>query len=125
MTGISQRISVVRAVAVVTIGIAAIAITGIGAKFCLETGFSWKCPALSVFGTPCPSCGSTRALAALAQLNLTAALRFNPLIVVGVFTLPLLYFANAVPVQWKAYGWPVFGAAVFLNWTYLLLFLPR
>jgi hypothetical protein len=125
MIGVSQRISVVRGIAVVTGGIAAIALTGLVAKFALETGFSWKCPALSVFGVPCPSCGSTRAFAALAQFNLSAAVKFNPLIILGVFAVPLLYFANAVPAHWKPFGWPVFGAAVLVNWLYLLLFLPR
>jgi hypothetical protein len=125
MTGVFQRISMVRAVAIVTGGIAAIAITGFVAKFCLETGISWRCPALSAFGIPCPSCGSTRAFAALAQFDLVRALKFNPLIIVGVFALPLLYFANEAPPRWKAYGWPVFGAVVLLNWIYLLFFLPR
>jgi hypothetical protein len=125
ITSISQRISVIRAIAVVVGGIAAIAITSFVAKFCVETGFAWRCPALSLFGVPCPSCGSTRAFAALAQFNILAAIKFNPLIVLGVFALPLLYFANAVPARWREYGWPVFGTAVFLNWIYLLLFLPR
>ena len=125
MTAFSQRISVLRAVAVVTGGIAAIAITGIMAKFCLETGFAWRCPALSLVGVPCPSCGSTRAFAALAQFDLLAAIKFNPLIVFGVLALPLLHFANAVPARWKDYGWPAFVVAVLLNWLYLLFFLPR
>ena len=125
MTDIPQRITVIRAVTIVAGGIAAIVVTGFVAKFCLETGFAWRCPALSLFGIPCPSCGSTRAFAALAQFDLLAAIKFNPLIVLGVFALPLLYFANAVPARWKAYGWPVFGAAVLLNWIYLLFFLPQ
>jgi hypothetical protein len=56
---------------------------------------------------------------------LSAAVKFNPLIILGVFAVPLLYFANAVPAHWKPFGWPVFGAAVLVNWLYLLLFLPR
>ena len=125
MTEVSQPMSMMRAVAVVTGGIAAIAITGFVAKFCLEAGFSWRCPALLAFGIPCPSCGSTRAFAALAEFDFFAAIKFNPLMVAGVFALPLLYFANEVPPRWKAYGWPTFGAAVLLNWIYLLVFLPR
>jgi hypothetical protein len=120
-----QRVNVARAALIVAGGLVAIAITGVAAKFCLEAGFAWKCPALSVFGVPCPSCGSTRAFAALAGFSFLEALKFNPLMVIGVCGLPFLYFANSVPTQWKNYGWPIFGTAVALNWLYLLFYLPR
>jgi hypothetical protein len=125
MTGYSQRISLARSVAIAAAAIAAIAVTSIVAKLCLTTGLAWRCPALSVLGIPCPSCGSTRAFAALAEFDLIRALKLNPLMVIGIFALPFLCLESAVPRRWKAYGWPIFGITVLVNWIYLLLFLPR
>ncbi|HEU5182573.1 MAG TPA: DUF2752 domain-containing protein [Candidatus Polarisedimenticolia bacterium] len=38
------------------------------------------CPFRQITGWPCPTCGSTRALAALTQGRLIEALSFNPLV---------------------------------------------
>lgn len=97
----------------------------IGARLCLEYGMAWQCPAIVLFGLPCPSCGSTRAFAALADLNLLSALRFNPLVVIGLIGLPLFTFARYVPQGLKRHGWIIFATLVVLNWLYLFLFLPR
>jgi hypothetical protein len=35
-------------------------------------------------GVPCPACGTTRAVLALAQLDPRAAIEFNPLVTVGL-----------------------------------------
>src|SRR5438105_2199200 len=51
------------------------------AKFCLATGLSWRCPVMAVLHVPCPSCGSTRAFAALSELRFLDAWRFNPLMI--------------------------------------------
>ncbi|HVJ39165.1 MAG TPA: DUF2752 domain-containing protein [Stenotrophomonas sp.] len=48
-------------------------------------------------GFYCPGCGMTRALHALVHLDLVTALRMNPLLIVGLATVPGL-------VAWKA-GW--------------------
>jgi hypothetical protein len=125
MTGYSQRIGLARSIAIAVATVSAIAVIGIVAKFCLTMGLAWRCPALSLLGIPCPSCGSTRAFAALAEFDLIRALKLNPLMVIGIFALPFLCFESAVPMRWKAYGWPIFGTAVLVNWIYLLLFLPR
>ena len=97
----------------------------LGAKLCLEFGLPWRCPLIAVTGVPCPSCGSTRALAALAEFGLLAALRFNPLVVLGVLMIPFVGLSRHVPANWQKRGWSVFGAVVVLNWVYLMFFLPR
>jgi Protein of unknown function (DUF2752) len=96
-----------------------------GAKVCLEYGWAWRCPAMVLFEVPCPSCGSTRAFAALAGLDLLGALRFNPMIVMGVVALPFVGFLKRVVKSWEKYGWGIFAGVVILNWVYLVLFLPR
>ncbi|NIR58105.1 MAG: DUF2752 domain-containing protein, partial [Gammaproteobacteria bacterium] len=42
--------------------------------------FALLCPAWTIFGVPCPTCGGTRAVAAVAQGDLLAALSWNPLV---------------------------------------------
>ena len=97
----------------------------VGAKVCLELGLGWKCPVIAIFGAPCPSCGSTRAFGALAGFDVIGALRFNPLVVLGVLGIPLLTFSRYLPLSWRRHGWSLFAAAVILNWIYLMFFLPR
>lgn len=46
--------------------------------------FGWNCPIKYLAGVPCPSCGLSRALAALLRLDFRTALRFHPM----VFVLP-------------------------------------
>lgn len=41
------------------------------------------CPFHALTGLPCPTCGGTRALLALFQLDLPAALALNPLVAAG------------------------------------------
>lgn len=95
------------------------------AKLCLEFGLAWRCPLFALFSVPCPSCGSTRAFAALAGFDLIAALKFNPLIVAGIGMLPLLATVKRWPDWVQRNGWTIFGALVAVNWVYLFLFLPR
>ena len=96
-----------------------------GAKICLELGMAWRCPLITMTGLPCPSCGSTRAFAALAEMNILSAFKFNPLIVTGLLALPLLGFSKRAPAGAKRHGWTIFVTLVVLNWLYLFLFLPR
>ena len=94
------------------------------------------CPFREWTGVPCPFCGSTRAFAALAELNFIGAFRLNPLVsfatLVGgtVRGWGLLRGGNAMTRlmastqtrrQWK---WLLAGALL-LNWIYLALHLPR
>jgi hypothetical protein len=106
------------------IGLAALTIVCILAKTALVLGLSWQCPVMSVLHLPCPSCGSTRALAALSEFQILEALRFNPLIVLSIPAAPIAYlFRNKLAGSRAA--WSIFLGAVFTNWLYLLFFLPR
>ena len=55
------------------------------------------CPFRVVTGLPCPTCGSTRALLALAAGDVSAAWRWNPLLV-GILALSAIYLAYATVV---------------------------
>jgi hypothetical protein len=104
----------------------AIFLTGLLARAFLDAGLSWRCPSMVVLGLPCPSCGTTRALAALSQLHFLDALRLNPLLVLGLAALmlaPFLEFSRQTFDRPRT--WLVVGAMIGLNWLYLLLFLPR
>ena len=95
-----------------------------------------SCPLRTHTGVPCPFCGSTRALAALARLDWVTAVQFNPLVslaacVASVFW--LLAAARGKPPRhqlriqlacnslWK---W-LLAVALALNWLYLWHHLPR
>lgn len=112
-------------VAWVAAAMGAALLLAVGAKICLEQGWAWRCPAMVMFEVPCPSCGSTRAFAALAGFDLLGALKFNPLIVAGVLALPFVGLWKRVAVRFEKYGWAIFAGVVVLNWVYLVLFLPR
>ena len=79
-----------------------------------------------LLGMPCPGCGTTRAFAALVQLDPLAAFRFNPLVMV---TLALLMLSPFLKLSWDSFerrrGWLFIGTALCLNWIYLFFFLPR
>ena len=49
-----------------------------------------RCPIAMVTGVPCPACGSTRAMRALAQLDFENVVRFNPIAPIAVFLLALI-----------------------------------
>ena len=101
-------------------------IAGLIARFLLESGLSWRCPSIVLFGVPCPSCGTTRALAALAQFDLLAAFRLNPLIVAGLGLALVAPFLKLSRASFERRGgWVFLGVALGLNWIYLFFFLPR
>lgn len=90
------------------------------------------CPMHEWTGWPCPTCGSTRALLALAGARLQEALRFNPLATLSVIALSL---GGIVAPLWVRLRWPLpvaptpwpawWRIAVVLlvaaNWAYLLV----
>lgn len=94
------------------------------------------CPLRELTGVPCPFCGSTRAFAALAELNFLGAFRLNPLVsfaalVAGAVWGGELLRSGGSPVRLSAstntrahWKWLLAGALL-LNWIYLALHLPR
>ncbi|HEX7863232.1 MAG TPA: DUF2752 domain-containing protein [Verrucomicrobiae bacterium] len=103
----------------------AAAVVALGAKLCLDFGLAWRCPMLLVLGIPCPSCGTTRAFAALAEMKFVSAVMFNPLFVVGLMAAPIFLFVRQVPEGLKRKGWFVLAVVAAVNWVYLILYLPR
>jgi hypothetical protein len=92
------------------------------------------CPFQQITGWPCPTCGATRALAALTQGNLMAALSFNPLVAAvslflmaaGAVSLAGRMFRVELPAPRPGPALQRFlraGAVgiVLANWTYLIL----
>jgi hypothetical protein len=105
------------------------------ARFFLE----WRLPFLrcnfkNLTGLPCPTCGTTRCLSALAHFHLAEAFWFNPLILISVFVIAFWFMASLLLPA------PIFErfksslsllpllkigvALLILNWIYLLRFLP-
>lgn len=89
------------------------------------------CPVESFLGLPCPTCGATRATLALADLDLAAALAWNPLVALawlgsilgGVAALALALLRRPLPSLPRrlspATRWGVL-LVVAANWIYLL-----
>jgi len=91
------------------------------------------CPFKMVFGIPCPTCGVTRACAAVSHLNFAQAFGFNPLMVVslvGVWIWGMADFygvfsggrAPRVEADKSAAGLlrVIAVAAIAFNWAYLI-----
>lgn len=81
-------------------------------------------------GVPCLTCGCTRSLAAWADLDLLAALRWNPLfflVCVGALAwLFLKRFDKASGIEgWVKTRWRLVIVFALLNWLYLWLTLPN
>lgn len=90
------------------------------------------CPLLQLTGLPCPTCGGTRALAALVSGDLGAAFAWNPAVAagglaaalwlpLGALLLALPAARPALPVRLPAavrWGAPLLIAT---NWAYLIL----
>jgi hypothetical protein len=91
------------------------------------------CPFRALTGLPCPTCGTTRALLALAAGHPLAAAAWSPLaflailgsLVAGVWGLASLAAPRSVvrpwpPVERQVLGVRAAAVAVLLNWAYLL-----
>jgi len=68
---------------------------------------SWSpvgCPSHRVLGLHCPTCGLTRAMACVVHLDVAAAIRYNPLVLIVapwaiVFTMSVVAHAAGVKAQ--------------------------
>jgi len=85
----------------------------------------------NVTGSPCPTCGSTRAVLSLSQADVWAALRFNPLVTLVVLALPvrialLWRRRSSMPLRSRRARWllPVALVLLGINWIYVLRFGP-
>jgi hypothetical protein len=96
-----------------------------------------QCQWKKLTGIPCPACGSTRCLAAIASLQLATALQFNPLAFLVFCAVPVWFFLWIIDRFWRksllfrlrqqAERWPfwiILAAAGCLNWIYLIFSLP-
>ena len=92
------------------------------------------CPFRQITGWPCPTCGATRALAALTQGKLIAAFSFNPLVAaVSLFLVAAGILSLAGRALRVELSTPRPGPAlhrllragavgvILANWTYLIL----
>ncbi len=83
----------------------------------------------AVTGIPCPTCGSTRALATLAQGRVFESFAHNPLFVVlgivaAMWLLARVGFGRRVNVSFGVRGrrsaWLLAAALFFANWAYVI-----
>ena len=90
---------------------------------------SWGCPFKDLTGIPCPTCGGTRALAALGRLDLQEAILCNPMVTLVWLTLPGLAIVlqarpNALPQLIAKLGlFPVLTTlilTILFNWLLLI-----
>ena len=90
--------------------------------------FGWPCAWKAATGVPCAGCGGTRSLFFLLGGDWHAALQLNPgLVLAGVLLCLASVYAAAVlalrigPWRPELRGWRwALGAAVILNWVYLV-----
>lgn len=88
------------------------------------------CAFRAITGVPCPTCGGTRALLALARLDAFAALAWNPLVTLAVavfFGGGLVALVRALrglgvpddaPLRWAG---AAAGLALAANWAFVVL----
>ena len=86
-----------------------------------------RCWISETLHVPCPTCGSGRCLLALGRLDLMAAARFNPLLVVaiaGFLLAPFVVASGRFPIGVRGWFTPkrvatISAFLVFTNWIYL------
>jgi len=81
---------------------------------------------------PCPGCGGTRAVLALARGHFSEAFSFNPLTTSVLLLSPVILFAYSrnqkrIPSdRWRPgrIFWIIVTGVVLANWTYVIINLP-
>jgi hypothetical protein len=120
-------------------GVLVLAALAIGARVALRWQLPFpQCWLKKLTGIPCPTCGTTRSLAAWSHLDLSEAFRFNPLIFlicVGIILWAALRVAERLmqrgfmpDLRSRVSGqifWKAGIGLLALNWLYLCLTLPR
>lgn len=111
-------------------GIGAAGMTAIAGALVVLWAFPWAagvlaCPLKELTSIPCPTCGTTRALLALARGDVWSALRLQPLATAGV-GLGLLASAwlaagGRLPGRAHSVLRPLAVVAIVANWLYLFL----
>ena len=89
-------------------------------------GTARLCVVQAAAGIPCPLCGGTRAIAALARGGFVEALWWNPLAALGLMLAAPLGIAMtsgwSPPAAWRGrLRLSVVAAAAAMNWAYLLV----
>lgn len=93
-----------------------------------------KCGLKAATGVPCPTCGGTRALRALALFDVSGALKWNPIVTVAALaslaifilwiTLPTEKFRE-LQRRLQSKPFALFAiVALIANWIYVILTLP-
>lgn len=107
------------------------ALAFLAARFLPVLSTGYRCPALSLLGIPCATCGMTRAFVALAHGRLADAWAASPagaLLAAGAWLLALAALARpALGLAWPALG-PRSARALavaavvglLVNWAYLV-----
>lgn len=75
------------------------------------------CPLKRLTGVPCPTCGATRAVLALVHGRFVESLQINPLVVLIICALPVLWLFRFRLCTWI---WAVLSVAVVCNWAYVI-----
>lgn len=78
----------------------------------------------SLFGIPCPGCGSTRAAVALFHGDLAEALDFHPLILLSLAVLPYAALREALSRRWPIKPAEKVGAMCVVA-LYIIVFIIR
>lgn len=89
-----------------------------------------KCLFYSLFGIPCPGCGSQRAIHSLLNLEFADAFRYNAMVVMAIPILAVLISASAlrdrVPAFFKAVHHPAvsisLAASIIAWWILRIIF---
>lgn len=101
------------------------------------------CSLRTFAGIPCVGCGGTRSMQAMSHGDFADAVRFNPMVVLGVITIILWFVWTVATMKLARYQrdwdsgekdgsgkkngrrWGIFiTVLVLLNWIYLICYLP-